>query len=154
MFGVGLTDFCSSPAFTLQEPGQSCGFPGRKLKHTTSGRHHPVSRSLICSFSLCPLQKCGRRGHRKSGGRQKCTPVSLSPYLLLPSICRAGRFSVLFPSFVKNQVALSTTAEEGIHPRLRRVNTCNYPEGREWKRGGLGVWDYHMQTDKVRMDKQ
>jgi len=51
-------------------------------------------------------------------------------------------------------VAFSTAAEKGIHPRLRRVNTCDFPEGREWKRGGLGVWDYQMQTDKVRMDKQ
>ena len=46
VFGVGLIDSWSSPAFTLQEPGQSCCFSNRKQRNTTSGRYHPGPRSL------------------------------------------------------------------------------------------------------------
>ena len=69
-----------SPRTQVSDPLMPSGFPRMWVKQTCS----------------------------EAWGRQKYTPVSLRPYLSLPSTFRAGSFFLLFPSFIENQVGLST----------------------------------------------
>ena len=96
VFGVGLIDSWSSPAFTLREPGQSCCFLDRKLRNTASGRPHPGSRSPTRSHAVGARESCWSSSPTNSG-ETKHRAVSLSPYLPPSSISWHGSWFYFLP---------------------------------------------------------
>ena len=123
VFGVGLTDSWSS-------------------QHLHCGSKADPVVSLIKSWEVCS-QENGTQEPGLWGAHELCAPLKADKAEVLrnlgeteihtsqpeqlpatTSIPRAGSFSNFFPSFGKNQVALSAASEMGIM-RKRRDKTCD-----------------------------